>query len=255
MSKIATIGVVAGAGPYAGLDLIKKIFDNTLAEKDQDHINVIGNFKAAELTDRTAFLYDNTLPNPGDAIAAQVLETEGLGASVAGIPCNTAHSPQIIDRALDRLHEVGSRVTFVNMIRETVIFVQQRYPGLHTIGVLSTTGTARTGIYRAYFGPAGFTVLQLPDDEQETLVHAAIYDKVYGVKAAGYGTEQARANFLTAARSMLARGAQAIVLGCTEIPIAITEAEIDGAPTIDPTRVLARALIREAAPDKLKPLN
>lgn len=254
MTTIPTVGIVAGAGPYAGLDLLRKIFDSTIAAKDQDHINVIGNFKAAELTDRTAYLYDPSLPNPGEAIAKQMLESERLGATAAGIPCNTAHAPAIIGRALEILREQGSTLTFVNMLQETTDFVTQHLPHCKTIGVLSTTGTARTGIYPSYFEPAGITVLRPPDDEQEHLVHAAIYDPTYGIKGVGCCTERARSNFLSAARDLLDRGAQAIVLGCTEIPLAITEKQIDGAPTIDPTLILARALIRTVAPEKLKPL-
>ena len=54
-------------------------------------------------------------------------------------------------------------------------------------------------------------------------------------------------------RALQQQGAEAVVLGCTEIPLAITERRIDDAVIIDPTLVLARALIRKANPAKLKP--
>lgn len=44
------------------------------------------------------------------------------------------------------------------------------------------------------------------------------------------------------------KGAQAVILGCTEIPRAITKKKVDGLVTIDPTNVLARALIYDAVP-------
>ena len=254
MTASKTIGVVAGAGPFAGLDLLKKIFEQTLAVKDQDHLNVIGNFKAAELFDRTTFLLDSSLPNPGAAIASQILETEKLGASVAGIPCNTAHSPKIINKALDELQAAGSQVVFVNMIQETVDYIKTVLPDCKRIGVLASTGTYRTRIYPDYLEKDGFTVLQPEEDEQRELVHAAIYDPVYGIKAVGTGTERSRGDLLKAARLLIARGAQAVVLGCTEIPLAIPDKDIDGLPAIDPTLMLARALIRTADPSKLRPL-
>jgi len=44
------------------------------------------------------------------------------------------------------------------------------------------------------------------------------------------------------------------VLGCTELPLAVPEPEVDGIPIIDPSLALARALIRETYPEQLKPL-
>jgi aspartate racemase len=46
-----------------------------------------------------------------------------------------------------------------------------------------------------------------------------------------------------------------IILGCTEIPLVLTDAAVGGIPLIDPTLILARALIREAAPDRLRTLT
>jgi aspartate racemase len=47
-------------------------------------------------------------------------------------------------------------------------------------------------------------------------------------------------------------GAEAVVLGCTELPLAVPEAELDGLPIVDPTRILARALIRAVTPARLR---
>ena len=55
--------------------------------------------------------------------------------------------------------------------------------------------------------------------------------------------------------ALQAAGAEAVVLGCTELPVAFPEGEYDGLPLIDPTWVLARALIREVAPGQLQPLS
>ncbi|MEM5774822.1 MAG: aspartate/glutamate racemase family protein, partial [Anaerolineaceae bacterium] len=78
-------------------------------------------------------------------------------------------------------------------------------------------------------------------------------DRLYGIKAAGAGTEKARADLLTAVQHLADKGAQAVILGCTELPLAITEKQKNGIIFLDPTLILARALIREAAPQKLRP--
>jgi aspartate racemase len=89
---------------------------------------------------------------------------------------------------------------------------------------------------------------------QWDLVHPAIYHPAYGLKATGTPTERAREDLLTAVAALRARGAQAIILGCTEMPLIIPESQVAGLPTIDPSRILARALIREANPAKLRPV-
>ena len=52
-----------------------------------------------------------------------------------------------------------------------------------------------------------------------------------------------------------AKGAEAVILGCTEIPLAITDDRVDDVIILDPTLILARALIREVDPGKLRPLS
>ena len=66
-------------------------------------------------------------------------------------------------------------------------------------------------------------------------------------------TEQARQQLMLGIEALQAAGAEAIILGCTELPLAFTEPMVAGLPLIDPTLILARALIREANPAKLKP--
>ena len=57
---------------------------------------------------------------------------------------------------------------------------------------------------------------------------------------------------LTDAAGRLAGNADAIILGCTEIPLALPEKELGGVPLIDATDILARELVRAFAPEKLR---
>lgn len=248
-----TIGIVAGAGPYAGLDLLKKIFEQTIAMEDADHLNVIGWFASSQLPDRTAFLLDNRLPNPGKAIARQVLEMEKAGAELAAIPCNTAHAALIFNCLKDGLAAAGSKIQFINMLDETVAHLRKYHGNLQRIGVLSTTGTYRVKLYPQYLENAGFEAIAPDEEVQINLVHKAIYDQTYGIKAVGSGTEKARSDLIRAVQHLVNKGAQAVILGCTELPLALPEKRTGEIILLDPTLILARALIREAAPEKLKP--
>jgi aspartate racemase len=255
VNQTKTIGVIAGAGPFAGLDLLKKIFDQTVASSDQEHLDVIGLFRSSKLPDRTAYLLNPELENPGFAIAAQAMELEAAGAAVVGIPCNTAHSPRILDAALTELQEHGSQIPFINMIAETIAYIQQQHPQVQRIGILSTTGTYRVQLYPGYLQSVNLEAIVPDEDVQANLIHPAIYDAAYGIKAAGCATQKARQDLLDGFQHLVEKGAEAVILGCTEVPLAITESVIGSTPAIDPTLILARALIRTADPAKLKPLE
>jgi aspartate racemase len=251
MKEKKSIGIVGGVGPYAGLDLARKIFDLTAASSDQEHINVSLLSIPSSISDRTAFLLGQSNDNPAFGILEVIAKLEGVGASVVGIPCNSAHAPSIFDVVAQELNKRNSSIKLLNMIHETVRFLHDRQPRVKALGVLSTAGTHQTGIYTESLSEKGFRVIS-PDDETQTLVHRAIYDAEFGVKAQSYPvTDRARQCFLDAIEALRRGGADAIILGCTEIPLAVPESEIGGTKLIDPARILAMALIKEVEPDKL----
>jgi aspartate racemase len=245
------IGVVAGVGPYAGLDLLQKILTQTRASKDQDHLAVVSLSQPATIADRTAFLLGQTEVNPAVAILEQLLKLEGAGATVAGIPCNTAHAPAIFEPIERGLQSAGSRLELLHMIAEVGRVLASRRPQIKKVGVLSTTGTAVTRVYPLVLEPLGFEVLVVDEGVQEQAIQPAIYDPIFGIKACGRTTERARKGLSLGAERLAAAGAEVLVLGCTEIPIALPEGEVAGLPAIDPALTLARALISAYDPARL----
>jgi aspartate racemase len=132
------------------------------------------------------------------------------------------------------------------MVAEVAEHLQTAMPGCRTIGLLATTGTVQARVYQEALEPRGFRLL-VPDPViQETAVHPAIYDPKHGIKASG-ATSWARERVLGGAADLLQQGAQAIILGCTELPLVLTEPAINNILLIDSTLILARALIRAAA--------
>ena len=249
------IGVVGGVGPFAGLDLCQKILEETIAETDQDYLTVINWSQSNRILDRTEFLIGNVSENPGYAMAEQIHRLGEAGASVAAIPCNTAHSPAIFNVIRVELERMQVQVKLLHMIEETAVFIQTNYPEIKRIGALSTTGTYRAKIYPECLQVAQLDVLVPDIGLQETQIHPAIYDLSYGIKATGIATNRARGDLLAGAKHLRQQGAEAIILGCTEIPLAIPEPTINNMIVIDPTRILARALIREADRSRLKQLH
>jgi aspartate racemase len=237
------IGIVGGVGPYAGLDLQRKILEQTAAIRDQDHLPVISVSWPGDIPDRTAFLLGETAVNPAGPVLAQLALLSRMGATVAGIPCNTMHAAPIFDVIAAGAAAFERPLRLLHMIRETAGHLQAHHPGLRCVGVLSTTGTYRTRLYPDILEPLGYTVVVLEPEMQAALIHPAIYDPVYGIKAQGRATERARDGLLSGVAALREQGAEAIILGCTELPLALPEAALDGLPLVDPTRVLARALV------------
>ncbi len=253
MDNEKVIGIVGGAGPFAGLDLLTKTLEQTAAGKDQDHLTIASLSKPNRISDRTEYLLGKTAVNPAYEIADQLLLLEKIGAQVAGIPCNTAHAPPIFNVILDQLKTVGSQIKFLNMIAEVARFLEENHPKIKRVGILSTTGTNKSRVYSIILEPAEFEVIFPEQDLQELVIHQAIYHPEYGIKACGRATEQAKENLRIGCRFLQEAGAEAVILGCTEIPLAIREKRLGQMLVIDPTLILARALIREANPAKLKP--
>lgn len=246
------IGVVGGVGPLAGLDLQRNILEQTAAAADQDHLPVISVSWPGPIPDRTQYLLGRVPDNPAYPLLDQLRLLAAAGATVAGIPCNTAHAPAIFGPIRDGVAGFERPLRLLHLIDETAAHIATRWPAIKTIGVLSTTGTWQTRLYPAALEPLGYEVL-VPDEALQTeMIHPAIYDPGYGIKATGRVTARARDNLEQGIVYLRERGAAAVILGCTEMPLAFPAREFEGRPLIDPTLSLARALIREVDPARLK---
>ena len=244
------IGVIGGMGPYAGLDLVQKIFDNTRAKTDQGHIPVSMISIPHSIEDRTKFLLDNSLRNPAIAIADVIHKLRGQGATVIGMPCNTAHAGPIFDEIQNR---IPPNIFFAHMIQEVVRHIKNEYSSIQNIGILATTGTMKAKVYHDELIENKLNPVTISQDEQDTIVEPAFYDKEFGIKAySNPVSSEARDKLETAVKSLVIDGAEAVILGCTEIPLALPESNYNGIPLIDSTAILARALILNSNPDSLK---
>jgi len=250
------IGIVGGIGPYAAVDLLSKVYDSTIANCDQDHLDTVLLSMPSKIEDRTEYLVGKVKINPAYAIAEVLLKLQDSGATVAGIPCNTAHARNIFNVIQTELKKNKSSIKVLHMIEETVLYIKENFPNMTRIGVLSTTGTYNSGIYESTLALNGYEVIQPTFEMVEELIHPAIYHPIYGIKTVSIPIHhQARKNLMQGIAYLKTQGAQSIIMGCTEIPLAITASKINELPTIDPTKILARALIRILDPKKLKPLK
>ena len=239
-------------GPQAGLDLAEKLITLTRTSRDQDHIPFVLFSLPDTVPDRTAFLLGQEDTNPAYAIADQFEKMSTMGITIAAMACNTAHAGPIFDVVVDLLQKKRVELRILHMVRETVAHIRKTSPQIQRVGILGTQGTYQTRLYDQALEDAGLEAV-LPDPEiRKNNIHSALYSPAFGIKAcSGPVSAEASHRVCSAIRHLHENGAEAVILGCTELPLAVKENQVDGIQILDPARIIAEKLIRETYPDKL----
>lgn len=224
------IGIIGGMGPEASAQFYINLTKKTAATCDAEHYHVIIDSNA-KIPDRTAFILGEG-PSPVPALIQSAQRLEDAGAQVACIPCITAHN---------FYEQIQSAVSLrlINAIDQVNRHIQQMYPNVKKVGVLCTTGTKKMAIYDRHL-----TDLQLlyPNAQDQTqLVMPAIYG-ADGIKAGNIGQTPTRL-LQRAAKHLIAEGAEIIIAGCTEIPLALKAHHL-ALPYIDTMAVVIDELLK-----------
>jgi aspartate racemase len=246
------IGILGGMGPQAGLDMADKLIAMTQAKHDQDHIPFLLFSLPGSVPDRTAYLLGKTSENPAYTIADQFEKMSEMGVSIAVMACNTAHASPIFDVALDQLMAKGVELRILHLVKETVSHIRENHPNVGRVGILATQGTYQTRLYDQAIEDAGLEAIVPSQGVRERDIHAALYAPSFGIKTSpGTVSAEASKRILSAIAHLKELGAEAIILGCTELPLAIKDNQIDGLPILDPARIIVEKLIRETYPERL----
>ena len=222
------IGIIGGMGPMATCDLMKKIIDNTQADRDQAHIRLYVDSNT-NIPDRTAAILGKGA-DPRPAMTESAGKLQNMGADLLIVPCNTAHFflPDV---------QKTVQIPILNMQKETAKHLLEQ--GITTVAVLATDGTVQSGLYDRALKEAGITPVY-PDEAEQKMIMSLIYDYV---KAGKNFEDLDKIHAMVA--HLQAQGAQGLILGCTELPIAF-EPWQTALPTFDPTLILARAAVTAA---------
>jgi aspartate racemase len=246
------IGIIGGVGPYAGLDFFKKIIDNTVSSRDQDHVSVLLLSCPVLIPDRTGYLLGDESENPAFGMFECAKRLCSVGVKYVSVACNTAHSKRIFEPFTDMVHDKLPGLEIVNMLETCALYVKQNMPGIKRIGYLATKGTYRSGVYHEYLSAnEGFSLME-PETQGQERIHEAIYSQEFGIKVHSNPIHaKARSILLYETFKLLDRGAEAVILGCTELPLAVNPHDFL-APVLDPGKLTARKLVELAAPEKLR---
>jgi aspartate racemase len=229
---LETLGILGGMGPLATADFLRKLAESTPARSDQDHIPAII-YSVPQIPDRTSSIL-GTGPSPLPALMEGARFLVKSGSKAIAIPCNTAHF----------WHDVLAKevnvpiLHIVDAVRDVLPHARKDGVG-PTVGLLATAGTIRSGVYQKRLGEHGIRCLLPAEQDLQTLIMPGIAS----VKAG----DLAEAHILLekAALRIMKQGAEFVILGCTEIPIALAVAAPDLRPhLVDATSALAARCVR-----------
>ena len=224
------LGVLGGMGPLASAQFMLRLTLLTPAERDQDHVPAVL-WSDPRVPDRAA-AWDGAGPDPLPMLARGLRGLAAAGCGAVAVPCNTAHG--WIDEmraatALPVLHIVDAAAADLRR--------QEIAPGL--VGVMGTAATLAMRLYQDRLAAAGWPCIEPTSGEMTQLVLPAIA----AVKA--NRVSEAYAPLAETVLALQARGAQAVVLGCTEVPLGL-QAGPHGAlrvPLVDTIDALARVSV------------
>lgn len=181
------------------------------------------------------------LQHHGDwqGLTAQMIDAaqrlEAAGADILVICTNTMHrmAPDI---------EAATGIPLLHIADPTAERIKEA--GIRKVGLLGTAFTMEQDFYKGRLADRhGFEVI-VPDEADRALVHHIIYDEL----VAGIVTEKSRESYRSVIARLVERGAEAVILGCTEIML-LVRAEDSAVPLYDTTALHAEAAIEAALSD------
>jgi aspartate racemase len=221
------LGVIGGMGPLATADFFRKLIDATPARDDDEHIPVLIH-SVPQIPSRPAAILRGG-PSPLPALLEARDRLLAAGATMLAMPCNTAHF------WYDEL-VAGCTVPFVHIVDAVAELLP---PGARELGIVATRATLRARVFEQRLAGRGIA-LAAPDD---ATYDSAVQPAIEAVKRGA--TEQGGRLLEPVIAAALGRGAAAVVLACTELPIALDAiASPLRARCIDSTDALARACVR-----------
>ncbi len=224
------VGVLGGMGPLASAHFMMRLTLLTQAERDQDHIPAVL-WSDPRIPDRIAALHgQGPDPLPWLMRGIEGLNQTGCGAVV--IPCNTVHG------WFERMAEL-SPLPILHIVDAAGDDLRRAGVAAGRIGLMATEATLAMRLYQDRLGFHGWDIIEPEPEQMQRFVTPAIR----AVKA--NHVAEAYAPLAHVANSLAARGAAAVVLGCTEIPIGLQAGPADAidVPVIDTIDALARAAI------------
>ncbi len=183
------------------------------------------------LSDYMECIYRDDWRGVGELMLGSARKLAAAGADFLVCPDNTIH------QAFEHVRE-HSPLPWLHIAQVVAEEAAQR--GYKRIGITGTRWLVDSEVYPEKFGARGLDYLRPTDSERDGINRIIMDELVCGVF-----TPEAVSYFQQVMARMKSEGCDAVVLGCTEIPLIMSDAN-SPLPTLDSTRLLARAALRRA---------
>lgn len=222
------VGVIGGMGPAATIAFMARVRALTPAARDQDHPRLLVDCNPG-VPDRNAAA-GGIGPTPDDVLASMARGLVTAGAEILVMPCNAAHAHAAAITG-------ACAIPFINLVETAADEVAALAPT--RVGILAADGCLEAGLYQDALARRGISFIVC-----EPAAQAAFMALLYGVKAGDTGPV-ARARMAALAVGLIDRGADAVLAGCTEIPLVLAPTDIAVA-LVDSLEALARRTVAAA---------
>jgi aspartate racemase len=225
------VGIIGGMGPEATVDLMARIIKSTPALDDVDHIRMLVD-NNPKVPSRIKALLEGGGESPLPCLQEMARGLAAWGVDFLAMPCNTAHY---------YLRDIQQSVSIpvLDMVDLAVRTVTVRTPGLKTVGLLASTAVLNLKLYEKRFAESGIALVPPADLFQQGVMGA-----IKRIKTSRYGPEVVEAA-QAAADHLVARGAEALLIACTELSIIGHEIRAP-VKVFDSAQILAEAIVQEA---------
>ena len=220
------IGIVGGLGPEPTVEYYKIITEHFHGKPEGTPRIIVYSLDVDEL----AALFE--IEKYGEVVAILMEAIGALNRAGADFGLIAANTPHIVFD--DVVKE--SPIPLLSIVTSTLEDIKRR--GITRVGLLGTKFTMRSTLFQRELNPAGIEVF-VPEEPEKEYIQQKIYDEL----AYGRFIDQTRSGFLDIVEKLIDRhGIEGVILGCTEIPLLLTE-DAFGMPFLDTTRIHAESAI------------
>jgi len=231
-----TIGIVAHSAEGASLCFLTACHEGSALLGPHMYPNIV--MSAVPMALSLPGWEANDYAAVAEFLVEGVRKVAAAGADFFVCPDNTAHI--VLDQIAGELPLPGLHIA-------EVVCHEIGSHGYKQIGLLGTRFTMTGPVYKSACEKRDWELL-VPEQATRELLNAAIFDEL----CMGIFNASTTDHFLKAIEDLKSRGAECVILGCTEIPL-IVNPENSALPTFDSTRLLAKYAVRKAISDRSLP--
>lgn len=232
--KYRTVGILGGMGPAASVDFYHRVVaiaqTEFHAEQDTDFPPMYLYNLPLDGFDETGFVDAEKVK--GQLVSA-VQKLESMGSDFIVIPCNTVHT---FIAAMQEAITIPI-VSIIDAVVDTLLA-----KNIRTVGLLTSQSTRNYQLYESAFAQKNIQFISATDDEQKQINRV-----IHHVMAGTQGPSDI-AQLTKVVDRFVQEGAEGVLLGCTELPLAITQADV-GVPLFNSSEILAHRTLVEAFKD------